>query len=265
MIEINIDPLALNVGISLYWSGIVLVLAGAVLLSWIVWQRKNIPGLSVNLVLNEAIVALVFMVLMARLFHIIENLDLYIADPSRILAFSGLRMWGAIAGATLGVAVYSKIKNIPVGRFLDLSVPGLLLFQAIYRISCLIQGCCHGTPTSLPWGVIYTRPDSPAYLASLNLPVGIGLHPVPVYEIVFCLIFFAVILKLRSRLKPAGSLFLLFISLYAVWRLSTDFLRDGTPFIAGLTQAQLISILVLVTAIPLLLHITRKPHFKLLY
>jgi len=62
---------------------------------------------------------------------------------------------------------------------------------------------------------------------------------------------------LRRRLKPDGSLFLIYLSLYSVWRFSIGFLRTGTPFLFGLHQAQIISIIILAIAIPILAMKTR--------
>jgi phosphatidylglycerol---prolipoprotein diacylglyceryl transferase len=261
LIKIDIAPLALHLGISVYWGGLLVTLSGLAFFLWVFYHRKQIPGLSFNVLLNEAFIAMVSAVILGKLFYVIENRDFYQANPGQIWSFSGFRMWGALLGFTLSVSIYNKIKKIPVLRVLDLMVPGLLMFQAIYRINCLIRGCCYGIPTSLPWSVVYTRPESPAYYAGLNLPPGMGLHPVSFYEIIYCLIVLTVILRLRGKIKPEGSLFLLFVILYAAWRLITDFLRAGTPFIAGLQQAQFVSALALIVAIPLLVYTLKKGRF----
>jgi len=112
-------------------------------------------------------------------------------------------------------------------------------------------------PTSLPWGFVYKDEASLAYLDSQRLPEGMGLHPTQVYEIIFALTAFGVLLKLRGRFKPDGSLFLIYLSLYSAWRIGIDFIRDGTPFLFGLHQAQVIGIIVLAIAIPLLAYRTR--------
>jgi phosphatidylglycerol:prolipoprotein diacylglycerol transferase len=80
---------------------------------------------------------------------------------------------------------------------------------------------------------------------------------VVVYEIIFNLIVFGILLMLRKKLRPAGSLFLVYLSFYAAWRLGGDFLRTGTDFLFGLHQAQFISIIVLLVALPLLIIRTR--------
>ncbi len=71
------------------------------------------------------------------------------------------------------------------------------------------------------------------------------------------LIIFGVLFKLRGRFKPDGSLFLIYLSLYSLWRLGIDFIREGTPLLFGLHQAQIIGIIVLVIAIPILALRTR--------
>jgi phosphatidylglycerol---prolipoprotein diacylglyceryl transferase len=174
LIQINVDPVALHTGVPIYWSGLIITASGAALLFWMIWNRKQIPGLTLNRVLNQALIALVFATLFGRLFYITEHWRFYSNNPGQMLSFSGLRMWGALLGFTLSISVYNKIKKIPVLPVLDLMVPGLLLFQIIYRISCTIYGCCYGIATSLPWSVVYTRPESPAYNASLDLPPGDG-------------------------------------------------------------------------------------------
>jgi phosphatidylglycerol:prolipoprotein diacylglycerol transferase len=76
---------------------------------------------------------------------------------------------------------------------------------------------------------------------------------VVVYEIIFNLIVFGILLMLRKKLKPDGSLFMVYLALYSVWRIGSDFLREGTDFLFGLHQAQIIGIIVLVICVVLLI------------
>jgi phosphatidylglycerol:prolipoprotein diacylglycerol transferase len=62
---------------------------------------------------------------------------------------------------------------------------------------------------------------------------------------------------LRKRFQPEGSLFLIYLSLYSMWRLGLGFLRDGTDFLLGLQQAQVVGIVVLLIAVPILVIKTR--------
>jgi phosphatidylglycerol:prolipoprotein diacylglycerol transferase len=131
--------------------------------------------------------------------------------------------------------------------------PGIILAQAIGRVGCTILGDDTGLPTTLPWGFIYTSPNSPT-----NMAVGLTpTHPVVTYEIFFNLIVFGILLMLRKKLKPDGSLFLVYLAFYSIWRIGSDFLREGTSFLFGLHQAQVIGVIVLLIAIFLLILRTR--------
>jgi phosphatidylglycerol:prolipoprotein diacylglycerol transferase len=90
--------------------------------------------------------------------------------------------------------------------------------------------------------------------------MAVGLtptHPVVTYEIIFNLIVFGILLMLRKKLRPDGSLFLVYLIFYSVWRISSDFLREGTPFLFGLHQAQFIGVIVLIISIVLIAMRTR--------
>ena len=247
MIEIGIDPIAF---LNVTWHGITIALAIMVGVLWMAREVKRGANLSYDTVFTAAVVGLPSAIVFSRLLHVIDKWEFYSQNTGLIIGGQGLAIWGAIVGGTLGIWIYSEFSRFQFGYFADLIAPVLILGQAIGRVGCLLAAYHPGTTTSLPWGVVYTHPDSLAF--------GMGAtHPVVVYEIIYNLIVFGVLLKLRGRLKPDGSLFLIYLSLYAIWRLSSDFLRVGEPFIFGLQQAQLVSIIVLAITIPLHIRRTR--------
>jgi len=225
-------------------------LAVVVVVLWVLREVRRGADLSYDTVLTTALVAIPSGIIISRLLHVVDRLDYYIANPGQLIGFSGLTIYGAILGAALGIWIYSRFSSFRFSYFADLVVPGLILAQAVGRVGCTINGCCYGLPTSLPWGVVYTHPESYA-------PLGIAVHPTQLYEIVFLLIVFGVLLNLRRRFQPDGSLFLIYLSIYSLWRVGIDFLREGTSFLLGLHQAQVIGIIVLLIAIPILALRTR--------
>ena len=247
MINIDIDPVAF---LNVRWYGIMIAVAIVVLVLWTLWQVKRGAKISYDTVFTAALVGIPSGIIMSRLLHVIDDWDHYRQNLGQIIGAEGLTIYGAVLGAALGIWIYSKFSKFQFGYFTDLLAPGIILAQAIGRVGCTINGCCYGTATSLPWGIVYTRPDSFA-------PLGIAGHPTQVYEIIFALIVFVVLLKLRGRFKPDGSLFLIYLSLYSLWRLGIDFLRVGTPFLFDLHQAQVVALIVLAITIPLLAYKTR--------
>ncbi len=247
MIEISMNPIAF---LSVRWYGIMVALAILVVVLWMLWQVRKGAKVSYDTVFTAALIAIPSGVIISRLLHVIDLWGYYSQNLTQIIGGSGLTIYGAVLGATLGVWVYGRISKFRFSYFADLLAPGVILAQAVGRVGCTINGCCYGTVTSLPWAIVYTNPNSLALL-------GVPTHPTTVYEIIYLLMIFGVVLSLRGRLKPDGSLFLVYLSLYALWRLGIDFLRDGTPFLFGLHQAQVIAIIVLLITVPILVLKTR--------
>ena len=95
----------------------------------------------------------------ARIIHVLDNLDLYREHPGQAFAFwqGGLSWYGALLGGLLAGVVCARISKISLGRLADAGAPAIMLGLAIGRIGCTINGDAYGTPTSLPWGLIYTN------------------------------------------------------------------------------------------------------------
>ena len=248
MIEIGIDPVAF---LNIRWYGIFIALAIIWIILWLVWQVRKGANLSYETILTAAIVGIPSGIVISRLLHVVDRWDYYSQNLGQIIGGSGLTAYGAVLGAALGIWIYSKFSKLQFGYFADLVAPAVIVAQAVIgRIGCTINGCCYGVETSLPWGIVYTHPDSLG-------PLGVAVHPTQVYELIFGLIVFGILLKLRGRLKPDGSLFLIYLGLYSVWRIGIDFLRVGMPFLFSLHQAQVIGIIVLAITISLLALRTR--------
>lgn len=247
MININIDPIAF---LSVRWYGIMIALGILVLILWTVWQVRKGAKLTYDTVFTAALVGIPSGVVFARVLHVVDLWDYYIHNPGQIIGGSGLTIYGAVLGTALGIWVYSKFAKVKFGYLADVLAPGIILAQAVGRVGCTINGCCYGTETTLPWAFIYNHPNALA-------PLGVPTHPTVVYEIIYLLIIFGVVLGSRRHLQPDGSLFMVYLSLYSVWRLGIDFLREGTPFLFGLHQAQVIAIVTLAITIPLLVLRTR--------
>ena len=250
MITISMSPIAFTIGaVSVRWYGVMIALGVLVLVLWMLREVRRGAKLSYDTIITVALVSIPSAIIISRLLYVIDRW-VYVGDPGPIWGFEGLTIWGAVLGATLGIWIYSKLSRFPFGYFMDLVALPTVLAQALGRVGCTINGCCYGLPTSLPWGIVYTDPESYA-------PLGVAVHPTQLYEIVFLLIVFGVLFALRKRFQPEGSLFLIYLSVYSLWRLGIDFIRDGTPFLFGLHQAQVIGIVVLLITVPILILRTR--------
>ena len=113
----------------------------------------------------------------------------------------------------------------------------------------------YGTPSSLPWSVIYTNANS---FAPID---GIARHLDQYYELLGDLLIAWVLLKLRPKL-PEGATFFLYLTLFAVLRFVLFFVRGNVPVVAlGLKNAQWTALAILTVAVPALL--VRLSHRRL--
>ena len=251
MITLDVNPVAFTIGsLEVKWYGIMIALAIMVLVLWVIRGVRRGADLSYDEVLTAALIAIPSGIIFSRLLHVVDRWDYYSRFPGQIIGTEGLTIYGAILGGTLAIWIYSRFSNFRFGYVMDLAVPGVLLAQAIGRMGCILNGCCYGEATDLACGVVYTHPDSIAYSAG-------AVHLTQAYEIVFLLLVFGVVVWLKGRLKPEGSLFLVYIGLYSLWRFAIGFMREGTVFLFGLQQAQVIALLVLAITVPLLIYRTR--------
>jgi phosphatidylglycerol---prolipoprotein diacylglyceryl transferase len=254
MIEVNINPIAFSIGpVNVGWYGIMVTLAIITLVGWALYWSKKDPGITYDNVINAALVGIVSGVIFSRLLHVIDLWSYYMQHPGKIIGGEGLTIWGAVLGAALGIWIYSRISKKSFAHFADMLASGIILAQAIGRVGCTILGDDYGFPTTLPWGFVYTSPNSPA-----NQVMGLTpTHPVVLYEIFYNLIIFGVLMLLRKKLRPDGSLFLVYLGFYSIWRIGSDFLREGTDFLFGLHQAQFIGVIVLIICVVLIAWRTR--------
>jgi len=224
----------------------VLGIVVAILLTLRLAKRAGIPN---EFIYISALWIVLFGLIGARLVHVLDNLDWYGNRPASIFAFweGGLAWYGGLAGGFLGGAVYARVRKFSLARLADTVAPGVILGLAIGRIGCTINGDAYGTPTSLHWGFIYTHPDAFA-------PLGVAGHPAPVYEIIWNLIVFGVLWRLRGRLKPEGALFLAMVAMYSFGRFFISWVRVEPAVVGPLHQAHIISLILFIGAVAFLVY-----------
>jgi phosphatidylglycerol---prolipoprotein diacylglyceryl transferase len=192
VITITPDPIAFQIGpIAVGWYGIgyVLALGAMIAVTQVEAARRGIDRRHVlNAILLVAILALAG----ARLYHVIDQFDA--CGPGgpcyreRLLAivlppYSGLGLYGGIAGALLGIVIYARRNGLPLWRTIDAVVPGTLLAQGIARWGNFFNQELYGPPTSLPWGIAIDCEHRLAQYPCTAFPFeSTGFHPLFFYE-----------------------------------------------------------------------------------
>lgn len=249
MITVNIDPVALRIGpLSVHWYGLMYVVGIVVglLVAWPYARSKGFTQAQLEKVVYWAIPA---GLVGARLYFVFQQpLGPYLSEPWRILAFweGGMAFYGAIFAVIITVLVAGWRLHISILKLMDFAAIFAALGQFFGRIGNFINGDVIGYPTSLPWGVVYANPNSFAPRHD------IAYQPASVYEALTNIVLFAVLWRLRNRLKP-GVLFFIYVIGYSVSQIIVFFWRENEVIALGLKQAQLTAIGVIIAAVAVFL------------
>lgn len=241
------------------------------LLSKEIERKKIYPDVSSTV----TFLAIVLGIAGSKLFHLMENFDRFVRNPiGEIFSAGGLTFYGGLIVATIGNLIYLRSQKIPSLRFLDAAAPSLMIGYGIGRIGCLLAGDgCYGQPCDLPWamtfpnGYVSTLAAENPELAmrfrqlfpGVEVPNDIPVHPTPLYELLYSLIFFAILWKLRTVPKPAGWLFFVYLILQATGRFLVEFIRLNPPMWFGLSEAQVIALTMILIGVFGLWRISKEP------
>ncbi|MBI5464838.1 MAG: prolipoprotein diacylglyceryl transferase [Ignavibacteriales bacterium] len=241
-----------------YGYGLMLAL-GFITASYLLTNEFKRHKLDPNLASNITLIALIGGVVGSKLLYLFEHWSFFVADPFG-MAFSpgGLTFYGGLILAALSIYVYGRMKKIPFAVMADSTAPGLILAYGIGRLGCQLAGDGdYGFPTTLPWGTDYSRGTFPPSQAFRDFPEitsrfpggvvpdNVLCHPTPVYEFLICAALFVILWKLRTHIAPAGRLFSLYLVFAGTERFTIEFFRINPRLIWGLSEAHLISIVLI--------------------
>lgn len=149
--------------------------------------------------------------------------DDYVPPPLRGWVH-GFRIPGGVALLALAGPVLCRAFRLPWRAFGDATIGALPLALICIRLGCLLNGCCFGAPTSLPWSIEFRRGSWAHYsqashgLISPDAATSLPVHPLQLYFIVAA----ALALAWSLRRRPArpgmmqGEIYLLFFASTAV-------------------------------------------------
>ncbi|MGE4442449.1 MAG: prolipoprotein diacylglyceryl transferase [Desulfomicrobium sp.] len=204
----NADPIAVSIGpLSIHWYGLLFAAAFIIGLQIMgrMFVREGRDKSDLDSLLGFVVVgALVG----ARLGHcLLYDPAYYLSNPIDILKIweGGLASHGGVAGILVAVWAYARTRKYPFLWLLDRIAVPAALGGAFIRIGNFMNSEIVGTPTIVPWAVIFARVD--------DLP----RHPVQLYEAAAYLVIFAILFSIwraqgaRSRQGLLAGIFLMLV------------------------------------------------------
>jgi phosphatidylglycerol:prolipoprotein diacylglycerol transferase len=199
-------------------------------------KKQNLP---VEAIFDMLILQLLVGIAGSRLLFILE----YTPDKLNFKDFfafeqGGLTFYGSLISSFIFDLLYLKFRRIPFWKTMDCIGFGMLPGIAVARLGCFLNGCCYGTQTSLPFGVVFPLlPDA-------------ARHPTQLYESIMALTVFIVLFAYRRWRKNYGEVFLAATALYSFFRFFIEFFRAENPVIfMGLRLSQILAIFIIALTI----------------
>ncbi|HCD5461237.1 TPA: prolipoprotein diacylglyceryl transferase [Staphylococcus aureus] len=248
-----IDPVAFNLGpLSVRWYGI--IIAVGILLDYFVAQRALVKaGLHKDTLVDIIFYSALFGFIAARIYFVIFQWPYYAENPSEIIKIwhGGIAIHGGLIGGFIAGVIVCKVKNLNPFQIGDIVAPSIILAQGIGRWGNFMNHEAHGGPVSR------------AFLEQLHLPNfiienmyinGQYYHPTFLYESIWDVAGFIILVNIRKHLK-LGETFFLYLTWYSIGRFFIEGLRtDSLMLTSNIRVAQLVSILLILISISLIVY-----------
>ncbi len=257
-----VDSTGIHVfALTLYWYGIVVVVAAWIAVEVATWLAAH-QGFDPGHVWHGLIPVILLGLAGARLWFVLFPPESVVANgltagwllshffdlnQGAIAAWTGgLGMIGGMVGGTLGLFYYTRRHKLPSLPWLDIAAIALSLAQALGWWSSAFNGQGYGPVTTLPWGILITNPDQRVgpYTDLTRYPLASTyFQPVFAYESLWILLVFVALvviyLRYRNRIR-AGDLALSYLALYGIGRALLEFLRVNVSRLGGVNISQVV-------------------------
>lgn len=243
--------------------------------SWLFQKELKRKKFDDNIAVNITFIALIGGIAGSKLLYVFEEWKIYsqmefskLFSTEGLFSPAGLTFYGGLILAVILIYIYTKFKKFSFLKIADAASPSLAIGYGIARIGCHLSGDGdYGLPISefapwVPWGTDYsngTLPPSVAFRGSEIaekfggvVPDSTLCHPTPVYEFIIGLIIFLILWNKRDYFKTNGKLFGLYLILAGIARFIIEFIRLNPKYLLGLSEAQLISLVLFLIGIYLL-------------
>lgn len=246
-----LNPIAFELGpLSVHWYGIIIGLGIAIALVIAVRESERLH-LDKETFPDLLIWAIPISIICARLYYVAFEWSYYSTHPGDIMKVweGGIAIHGALIGAVGTAIIFSRAKGLSFWKLADIAAPSLLIGQAIGRWGNFMNQEAFGGEVSR------------AFLENLHLPQfiidqmyvnGAYHHPTFLYESIWNLVGFVILILLRRANLRRGELFLSYMIYYSIGRFFIEGMRtDSLMLTSNLRIAQVISLVLIVSAVVL--------------
>lgn len=241
---------------TIYWYGVIIA-TGALLGIYLAMKEAERLGWNKDIIIDFVVFAIPIAILSARIFYVTFEWERYAGGPFwKVFAIweGGIAIHGAVFGGVLTAIVFAKVKDISFWKLADIVAPSLILGQAIGRWGNFMNQEAHGGPVSEAAYENYLQ-YLPDFIMNQMTIGGVMYHPTFLYESLWNIVVFALLILIRKYNPIRGEVFLSYLIFYSIGRFFIEGLRtDSLYIIEGLRTAQVVSISLIIIAIILIIY-----------
>lgn len=266
--NIRLDPVAFTIpigdGFPIFWYGILVTLGIAIGAGWAVREITR-RGQSADELYNGLILAVFSGYFFARLTYVLLDVIGGATYNSFLevinIRAGGVNILGGFVGATVVTLIFIRWRRLKVWQYADVAGPALLIAQAIGRWGNFINQELYGPPTESPLGILI----EPQFRLSQysSLPADTRFHPTFLYESIWLLVGFVLLVWLNNRYRETwkpGTLFGAFLIWWGGGRTWIEFFRPDQVTIGNsfMTYSMLAAFLLALAGVWLILSLYGK-------
>jgi len=196
---------------------------------WLAAKRLKELDRNVDFAYEMVFAALIGGILGAKLWYIAEN-----GGP--LFSGTGLVFYGGLFGGALAVCAWAYHRGELDLQLADVVAPSLAAAYAIGRVGCQLAGDGdYGKNWDGPWAMAYPHG---------TVPTTATVHPTPIYEAIVMGAFTLLLWHWRDRWRP-GTLMAIYLFGSGLERFLVEFLRRNQDAALGLTQPQLVAVVMM--------------------
>ena len=207
-------------------------------------------GVEPDHIYDVAFWGLIFGIIGARIYYCIFDSDSLKNGFWDIFKLweGGLAIYGGIIGAVISTIVYCKKHKLPILNVLDVACPGLLIGQAIGRWGNFTNAEVFGKET-----------DS---FFRMTINGNPGVHPLFLYESMWNILGFIIIVIFRDKKKSDGQVFFSYTLWYGIGRLFLEGMRQNDYILWLIDQklgiSQAVSLICIILSVAAIIYLPKK-------
>lgn len=209
------------------------MLAAVLVCGWLLRRNQRTLPLTGTQKFGLAVGAFCGAMIGAKLPFVLSDWDGFVSGAAWFS--DGKTIMFGIVGGYFGVEVAKWVMEIKTKTGDTFAAP-VAFAVSIGRIACFWGGCCYGTPTALPWGLVFP-------MAGDTVPTP--RHPTQLYEAAFHFACGLLLVWLRRRGMLPGQLIKLYLITYLAYRFCSEFIRPEPRVWLGLTGYQTAALLLM--------------------